>query len=174
MTITLRCATEFPVGLSRGAQNGQAADATVVEQIERALSHLFGRRRQSVPLWCHPRVITSSATYELRVRRPSWTASATLRVIYDTITPWDWWTLSIGGESCAVPPSPAYGSVSGAQEIALPFELGTGASAAVSQADLTMTLAFARRDPAFTGAISENIRVYSAFLSIEPMDEVTQ
>jgi hypothetical protein len=176
MTITLRCPPEFPVGLSRGALNGQAADATVVEQIERAIAHLAGVRRQSIPLWCHPRTIDTSANYVMRFRRPSWTAAATLRVIYDTITPWDWWTMSIsiGSVSVALQPSPAYGSVSGAVEAALTFELGSGVSAAVADVDATLSFTWSRRDPALTGAFAKAATLYSASLAIEPMPEISQ
>lgn len=177
MTATLQVPSNMPVGLDRACLNGQAADATPVEQIERAIAHMLGRRRHTIPLWCHPRIVTTGPqVYNLRVRRQSWTAGATLYLTYATISPWDYWTLAVGGDVAAaqviVPPSPD-NSVGGAEEVALRFTLGDGSAQAVADVNITLTLTFARRDPVVDLLLARAITLYSAFLATDPSTEIT-
>jgi hypothetical protein len=170
--------TEFAVGLGRNCQNGQAADASPVEAIERAIAHLLGYRRFSIPLICQPRTYTASATLNARVRVQSWTASGMLRLVYATQTPYDYWTLtvssSLGSASVTLRPSPAgLTSVDGADEGALSFELGNTTAAAVADLDLTITLAFARTDPLVAALSSpQDLRLFSMSLSVNPVPTI--
>lgn len=172
---TLTVPPTMPTSLSRGALNGQAADASTVEAMERAIPHLLGFRRFSIPLWCHPRIVTTSVTYNLRVRRQPWTRGAVLYLTYSTITPWDYWRATVGGDVATaritLPASADY-TVGGATEGALPFVLGDGSNAAVGDVNITLTLEFQSRDPAFTGVVNEDAAFYSAFLSVDAVQEI--
>lgn len=173
---TLAVPPELPVGLSRGCLNGQAADASPIEAIERAIPHLLGHRRHSIPLWCHPRVIDTTATYHLRVRRQPWTAGAVLYLTYSTITPWDIWQAQVGGDVATAKvtlPASADPSVGGADEVALPFVLGDGSNAAPADVNITLTLSFQRRDPALNTLLAKEATFYSAFLAVDPASEIT-
>lgn len=173
---TLTVPQAMPTSLSRGALNGQAADASTVEAVERAIPHLLGFRRFSVPLWCHPRTITSTVTHNLRVRRQPWTGGAVLYLTYATATPWDIWRASVGGDVATARvllPASASFDVGGATEVALPFTLGDGSNTAPTDVNITLTLEFERTDPAFTGLVTEEAVFYSAFLAVDAVQEIT-
>lgn len=170
--------TEFAVGLSRNCQNGQAADASPVEAIERAIAHLLGYRRHCIPLFCHPRTITTTVTWALRVRVPSWAAGGMVRMVYMTQTPYDWWTLTVGSSwgthTLSVRPTPAgISGVDGADEVELAVQLGDGTATAWADLDLTVTLAFARTNPLIADLGSpEDIRVLSMSMAVDPVPTI--
>lgn len=173
---TLTVPPAMPTSLSRGALNGQAADASTVEAMERAIPHLLGFRRFSIPLWCHPRTVTNGVTHQLRVRRQPWTRGAVLYVTYSTITPWDYWRATVGGDvatALVTLPGSADFTVGGASEAALPFVLGDGSNAAAGDVNITLSLVFQSRDPAFVGAVNADATFYSAFLAVDAVQEIT-
>lgn len=172
---TLTVPAEFPVGLGRGAENGQAADAVPVEAIERAIAHLCGGRKLSVPLWCVPRTVGTPYTFNLRVERQPWTRRATLSLIYYTATAWDRWALSLTDGvdtwTVAIQPSPG-ASVAEAVEVALPFNLGANSESEAGAVNLTATLTFKWRDSAFVGVVAQELTLLSAFLQVDPVGQI--
>lgn len=172
---TLTVPPEFPLGLTRGAQNGQAAAAEVLERIERAIGHLCGHRRHDIPLWCLPRAVTSPYTWRMRVTRQPWTGNAVLYLTYGTYTPYDRWKLLLTGPfgSQSVPLAPTSSSVSGALEAAIPFRLGSVAQGErADSVDLVATLTFTWRDSALAAA-PQAIALLSAQISIDPVAQIT-
>lgn len=175
---TLTVPPEFPTGLSRGCLNGQAADASPVEAIERAIAHLCGGRRHSIPLWLMPRTLGTLLTTSIRprFRRAAWTGEAILYLTYTTKTPWDRWILTIGGDATidyiGIPPSPGV-TVAEAVEVAVPFDMGTVIESEAGDFNLNLDFAFSWRDSAFVGIVAEEIILYSAFLSVAAVPQIT-
>lgn len=169
----------FPVGLQRGALNGQNATGAVGERLERAAYHLLGARRLQFPGSSFPRTYTGTGTLttlRTKVLRAAHTYSARLYLQYATVTPLHNFKITLSGAvtnpTIALPGTSNGYSVDDAGEASMYFVLGSNVDSERAVVDLALALEFTWADPV-AAVVTPGIRIYSWQIIPDDVQTVT-